>query len=197
MKASDVIAKVRARLSDDDKKWWSDDELLDNLNMALSAIATDLMLWTRRWDSIASFGVDTYSIPEDFMAPISLIVDDSMIEIKPITAALRSDSDEPAAFIDMNSLILFPMPNGGERIVLNYHASSRCDTIDSIMKIASEHVDSVIFYMMGLSLQKSPAEDSLGKSKYYTQLYKDRIRSIVQIATARRGGSTRSRHQKV
>lgn len=197
MTAADLIEKVRHRLLDTSKEGWSDPELLDNLNMALSAVASDLALWKRRWSTIASFGVDTYSIPEDFMAPISLFVGGKRVEIKATETALRSESNDPAAFIDLNSLIVYPMPKEGEEIALNYHATSRCDTLDDIVKVGYEHIDAVIFYTMSMSLQKDQSEEALPKSKHYLSLYKDRIKSVSKITQARRGGSTTSRHQKV
>lgn len=197
MTASDVILKVRQRLIDESKEGWSDPELLDNLNMALSAVATDLMLWKRRWNTIASFGVDTYSIPEDFMAPISLYVNETPIEIKAIESALRSESDDPAAFIDLNSLILYPMPKDGDSIILNYHATSRCDKLEDVVKIGYEHLDAVIFYTMSMSLSKDQSETALPKSKHFLSLYKDRIKGVSKITQARRGGRISSKHQKV
>lgn len=197
MTASDVILKVRQRLMDESKEGWSDPELLDNLNMALSAVASDLMLWKRRWNTIASFGVDTYSIPEDFMAPISLFINDKAVEIKAIESALRSESDDPAAFIDFNSLILYPMPKVDDKIVLNYQAISRCEEIEDVVKIGYEHLDAVIFYTMSMSLQKDQSETALPKSKHYLALYKERIRAVSKITQSRRGANVTSRHQKV
>lgn len=197
MTASDVISDVRSRLLDESKEGWSDPELLGNLNMALSAIAADLMLWKRRWSTIASFGVDTYSIPEDFMAPISLFINSKVIEVKATETALRSESDDPAAFIDLNSLIIYPMPKEGDTIILNYHATSRCNTLEDIVKVGYEHIDAVIFYTMSMSLSKDQSETALPKSKHFLSLYKDRIKSVSKITHARRGGRISSKHQKV
>lgn len=198
MKASDVIAKVRQRLRDLDGKFWGDDELLDNLNMALSAIATDLSLWNGRWECIASSGVDTYSIPEDFMAPISLIINNEIVNIRAIDSAMRDNhSVTKAGFINMSSLIIYPKPVGGEMIVLNYRAVNMCEDHESYLNVGNEHLDSVIYYVMSLSLQKAPAENAMEQSRYYLKLYKDRIASISQITNKRRGGRAQSVFQKV
>lgn len=197
MTASALIIDVRSRLIDESKEGWSDPELLGNLNMALSAIGVDLMLWKRRWSTIASFGVDTYSIPEDFMAPISLFINESPIEIKAIETALRSESEDPAAFIDFNSLILYPMPKDGDAITLNYQATSRCNTLEDVVKVGYEHLDAVIFYTMSMSLSKDQSETALPKSKHFLSLYKDRIKGVSKITHSRRGGRISSKHQKV
>jgi hypothetical protein len=199
MTASELIAKVRSRLRDEAKEGWSDDELLDNLNMALSAMAHDLMLWKKRWETIASPGVDTYSIPEDFMAPISLLIGGVPIPIKGIEWALSNNSDQACGFIDFTSLILHPMPLGNENIILNYHALFQCYTLMDAVNIGIEHLDTAMFYTMSQSLQKEPSEDAITKSKYYLDLYKNRIASVSKITHQRRNasGSTTSHYQRV
>lgn len=189
MKASEMIAKLRSRLRDEEKEGWSDDELLDTVNLSLSAIAHDFMLWKKRWNTLTSSGVDTYSIPEDFMAPISLAVNSVIIPIKGIEYALQDSSDSACAFIDINSLILYPMPTDEVEVILNYHAIFQSDTVNNILKIGIEHVDTVMYYALSQALQKEASEDSLAKSKYYLSLYKDRIKVVAKITHQRRNTS--------
>lgn len=184
-----MIVKLRSRLRDEAKEGWSDDELLDTVNLALSAISHDFMIWKRRWNTLTSSGVDTYSIPEDFMAPISLMVGGVIVPIKGIEYSLQDSSDAACAFIDINSLILYPMPTDEVEVILNYHAVFQSDTVNSVLKIGIEHVDTVMYYALSQALQKEASEDSLAKSKYYLSLYKDRIKVVAKITHQRRNTS--------
>jgi hypothetical protein len=198
MKASEMIVKLRSRLRDEAKEGWSDLELLDTVNLALSAISHDFMIWKKRWSTLTSSGVDTYSIPEDFMAPISLMVGGVIVPIKGVEYALQDGTDSTCAFIDINSLILYPLPMSEVNVILNYHAVFQSDTVDSILKIGIEHVDTVMYYALSQALQKEASEDSLAKSKYYLSLYKDRIKVVAKITHQRRNTSgITSRFQKV
>lgn len=195
-----MIAKLRSRLRDELKEGWSDDELLDTVNLALSAIAHDFMIWKGRWNTLTSSGVDTYSIPEDFMAPISLIVNGVPTPIKGTEYALRdSSSNDACAFIDINSLILYPMPSVDDiPVILNYHGIQQCSDINSVLKIGLEHADTVMYYSLSQALQKEANEDSLAKSKHYLSLYKDRVKAVSKINHQRKNTSgITSRYQKV
>lgn len=189
MLARELIAKIRLRLRDEAKEGWSDDELIDMMNLSFSAIAHDFMLWKSRCVIVASSGVDTYSIPEDFMAPISLIVAGDMIPIYGIEQALRNQSEEVCGFIHANTLILNPEPAVGTEIILNYHSLYQCCSMDTKLQIGTEYMDTLIYYTMSQALQKEPTENALEKSKYFLQMYKDRVDVVSKISNQRRNST--------
>lgn len=198
MRVDELIAKMRPRLRDEDAQWWSNDELHDNINIALAAIAHKLMPWKGRWNFITSSGVDTYSIPEDFMSPISLIVDGAMIPIKGAEYALSTSSEEACGFIDNDALILYPAPSGAMEVALNYHGINQTVTIADEIKLAPELIDTVMVYALSLSLQKQATEESLEQSKYYLNLYTSRCGDVVKVAHARRNSPrARSTYQRI
>lgn len=199
MIAQEMIDRMRMRLRDEEGEGWSDAELLDSINLSLSAIAVKLMPWKNRWHTMAFEGVDTYSIPEDFVAPISVIVGGVMMPIRGIEYALGYDMpDQPCVFIDNDSLILYPIPDHSMDIIVNYHAVFKVKTPDDLLKIPDEISDTVLFYALSLAHQKEAHEASMAQSKYYLQLYKDRCVDSSKASRMRRSGTrTQSRFIKV
>lgn len=194
----DMAAKMRKRLNDADAQWWSDDDLHDAINAALAAVSHRLMPWKRRWVFTTSSGVDTYSIPEDFAAPISLFVGGAKRTINGIESALQSESDEACGFIDNDALILYPLPQSEETVVLNYHAISQAATMADLIKLPTEIIDVVMNYALSIALLKPATEESVKLSKFYLDLYEVRCKDAEKIAHQRRNAvSIRSKHQKV
>jgi hypothetical protein len=197
MLGSELIGKMRSRLRDEAKEGWSDPELLDSVNFALVAVAGKLLPWKGRWVSDTITGVDTYSVPDDFMAPISLYVDGKVVEIKGIEWALSHDSETPVAFIDMGSLILYPVPTQAQPIVFNYHANRKIAEVSDDLNISAEMEDTVLYYALSLAHQKQANEESLTQSQYYLKLYRERCGDIAKITTQRRSSrSSKSTYQR-
>jgi len=198
MRGSELVVKMRSRLRDEAAEGWSDDELFDSINFALSAIASKLLPWKGRWSTVTIIGSDTYSIPEDFMAPISLYVDGNAVEIKGIEWAMSHDSSEEAAFIDLDSLILYPTPTSEVSLMLNYHASRTLESLSDVLHITTEMVDTVLYYALSMALQKQANEESLSQSQYYLKLYHERCSDIAKITSQRRSATRiQSKFQKV
>lgn len=198
MRAYEMIAQLRKRLRDDDADGWSDDELLENINFSLSAIARKLSLWKNRFSRTTAVGVDTYSIPEDFMSPISMTYDGREIPIKGIEWALSSSSDDECVFIDNNALIIVPIPSSVVEFHLNYQANRLIKNGQDVLAISDEYVDTALYYALSLSYQKPASEESLTQSRYFLNLYKDNINDVKETAQKRRSSrTTKTNYQKV
>jgi hypothetical protein len=190
MLCSELIGKMRSRLRDEAKEGWSDAELLDSVNFALTAVASKLLPWKGRWVNETLIGVDTYSIPEDFMAPISLFINGKKVEIKGIEWSMSNEGPDTAAFIDMDSLIIYPMPTQAQQIVFNYHAKRLVTNINDALHISTEMEDTVLYYALSLAHQKQANEESLTQSRFYLNLYRERCGDISKITSQRRSSRT-------
>ncbi len=190
MLCSKLIGKMRSRLRDEAKEGWSDAELLDSVNFALTAVASKLLPWKGRWVNETLIGVDTYSIPEDFMAPISLFINGKKVEIKGIEWSMSNEGPDTAAFIDMDSLIIYPMPIQAQQIVFNYHAKRLVTNINDALHISTEMEDTVLYYALSLAHQKQANEESLTQSRFYLNLYRERCGDISKITSQRRSSRT-------
>lgn len=199
MLASDVIAMIRSRLRDEAKEGWSDEELLSSLNLSLSAIAHRLMPWKARYSASTVIDQDTYMLPDDFMAPLALVYDGIIVEIKGIEWALSNyGSDVTTAFIDNNMMIISPTPRDVIGFDLNYHALIQVSALTDVLRIPTEMVDALLYYTLSLSLQKEPHEQSLAQSKYFLDLFEKRCEDTAKIAMKRHAGShNKSNFQKV
>lgn len=199
MLASVLIGQMRSRLRDEAKEGYSDAELIDSLNFSLSAIAHRLLPWKGRFSVMGTAGVDTYVLPNDFMAPISLVYGGVVVSIQGIGLSLSQDGyGKSAAFIDNNALIISPMPLSAQQIHLNYHALHRISLISDVVDLPNELQDTVLYYALSLALQKEAHEQSMAQSKYYHDLYEQRCRDISKVSAMRRSSiSVKSHFQKV
>ncbi|MDD2267473.1 hypothetical protein [Sulfuricurvum sp.] len=198
MNAAVLIGMMRSRLRDEAKEGWSDQELIDSINFALSAIAHRLLPWKSRYTFTAQIGIDTYPLPVDFMAPIALIYDGVMIPVKGNQWALSNDGNDQIAFLNGTALILTQVPDQEVEVSLNYHALIQIADISDELYIFPEIVDTVLFYALSLAIQKEPHEQSLAQSKYYMSLYESRCKDVSAVEAKRRSGITlKSTYQKV
>lgn len=198
MRANELIMEMRYRLRDEAKEGWSDEELLSSINLSLSAIARKLNLWKSRWVTSTIPYIDTYSIPEDFVSPISLVVGSEMIEIKGIEWALSHSGDTPCAFIDNDALILYPVPQEEIPILFNYKSLRRLNSVGDVVPLGDEYIDTALFYALSLAYQKQSSEESLTQSRYFLNLFKDQVADVRNASSQRQNGRTiKSRHQKV
>jgi len=199
MLASELIAKMRSRLRDETSEYWSDPELIDSINFALSAMAHRLMPWKGRYQFSIIDGIDTYALPVDYLAPISVVHDDGVYPILGTMQALHSsESGDPSVFIDNDAIIISPIPDVGTIVYVNYHALLQIDDAADTINISTAFIDTVLSYALSLALQKQSSEESLAQSKYYLQLYETRCADIAHVAHMRRNStSIISRYQKV
>jgi hypothetical protein len=186
-----MITQIRYKLRDEASQQWSDDELLTNINFALSSMARKLRLWKNRFISMTSQGVDTYSIPDDFISPISVIVDEKLIPIKGIEFSLSSpELNHPCAFIDNDALILFPLPTSEVQFILNYNSNRLLKSNNDVLAVTDEYLDTILFYALSMSYQKQLGPESLNQSKYFLGLYEKQVNELNEIATKRRSSRT-------
>lgn len=183
-----MITQIRYKLRDEASQQWSDDELLSNINFALSSMARKLRLWKNRFTSMTSSGVDTYSIPDDFISPISVLLNGVLIPIKGIefSLSLGDEITTPCAFVDNDALILFPMPNSEVEFTINYNSNRLLKSTGDMLAVTDEYIDTILFYALSMSYQKQLSPESLNQSKYFLSLYEKQVNELNEMATIRR-----------
>lgn len=199
MTGLELIVDMRFRLRDDAKEGWSDEELKSSINFALSSIAHKLNPWKGVHASETIIGVDTYILPNNFMTPISVMIEGKSIPIKGIEWVMMHEAEVGAcAYINGKMLVIVPAPISATAFHVNYNARVKISDLSEELTIEDEWIDTVLYYALSLALQKEASEQSLDQSRYYLSLYKDRCKEVAKVAHDRRSSRVvQSKFQKV
>lgn len=197
MTARVLIGKMRNKLNDEASEWWSDDELLDDINTALSAVAVKLVQWQNTYEFTTLSGSAAYALPNDFMSPEWCEVGGVPTDILSKEKAYGYTGNAVICVFDGTEIILMPTPESTETVIVGYKGYKVYDFDDEI-ELNAVLTDALKMYALSLAYQKQPSEDALKKSGYFLKLYKDRVADVSKIASERVGTQRiRSTYQKV
>lgn len=181
IEVQDIILSLRSRLRDKDIiKEYSDNELLDFINMAYIAIASKLKLFAKEIE----FDLATQKplLPKDCISIITAYHNNTKCDILPFSYFLKNKSSSPALTLNNNEIILYPKNDTGIlKIVYNY--IKRIARVEDSLDLGAFLLEGVVFYCMFLALQKEARTDSLQKSQYYQNLYQLEIEKAQALQT--------------
>lgn len=169
IEVQDIILSLRSRLRDKDIiKEYSDNELLDFINMAYIAISSKLKIFAKEIE----FDLQDQKplLPKDCICIITATYDNTKCDIVPFSYFLKNTPSNPSITLNNNEIIIYPKKDTGIlKIVYNY--IKRITKIEDNLDLGAFLMEGVMFYCMFLALQKEARTDSLQKSQYYQNLY--------------------------
>lgn len=177
----DTLLALRSRLRDNEiKKEYSDNELLDFINMAYIKIASNLRLFTK--NKLYQLKEKDLIIPKDFISLISAEAEGVSLNIIPYNYYLKNKHKLKENILTLdNHKIITNIEKG--TLSLNYNYIKRVANIEDYLDLKDFLLEGVIFYCMFLALQKEPRTDSLQKSEYYLNLFNLELKYAEELNT--------------
>ena len=129
MTVHDIILAVRKRLNDvQDIKRWSNEELIDSVNSALSDITTELNPFTAEWVIELIDGKSKYELPPYFYRLINVVVNGKTVREENIKGFewvqknLHAIEHEIVVTVDLHHLYIYPAIFNTKRVALEKQA---------------------------------------------------------------------------
>ncbi|MGP1579971.1 MAG: hypothetical protein ACTTH5_02975 [Wolinella sp.] len=148
-------------------KTWSEEELLEYVNMAYIAIASSLNLFQKSI-SFELEGREFYPYPHDILQPLELFLDEHTLPIKSLQNALKT-KEICASFLDDGVRLNRKLEHG--ELMLFYNAFKRVNSLDDELYLKEYFRECLLFYVMFLALQKEQRVDSIERANYYKRLF--------------------------
>lgn len=206
IRTSDVILKVRNRLSDTDhtKYKWSDEELFDYINSSLTHIATEFLIFTDRIKINLEAGTNRYKTPANFINIISLNINNNPIKIKSLAWIQNNinNINKKHFYIcfDEQSLYIYPISNilDDMSIEMFFNYIPQIDNLEDEINISIIASDALLFYTLHLAFQINTSEKNATKSLNYLNLFERQIEKIKGVLIGnKQSKKIRSRYKKV
>ncbi|PAF51984.1 hypothetical protein [Helicobacter sp. 13S00477-4] len=182
IQVQDIILSLRSRLRDKAvQKEYSDNELLDLINMAYITIATRLKVFSSHIEFDLS-QLSNILMPIDCIALINVFYDSYPIDILPTNYLLKNKLGIKTLSCTLkgNQIELYPPKDTGI-LAVDYHFIKRILGIEDYLQLSDFYKEAILFYCMFLALQKETRVDSIQKSQYYQSLYELEIQKIALI----------------
>lgn len=178
----DILASVKARLRIDvenDPEIWSDNELIDYINLAYIALAGELRMFKKTLSFSLEKKLNFYPYPHDLLEPVAAYIDNKKIAVKSLNGYI--ESNEPrACFADDGVRV---SENSGT-FELIYNAFKRVNDLNDELYIKEFMIECVIYYVMHLAIQKQMRSDSINLSAHYKKLFEMELSKVRQINCA-------------
>lgn len=206
IRASDVILKIRSRLSDTDhtKYKWSDEELFDYINSSLTHIATEFLIFTDRTIIDLKTGVNRYKTPNNSINVISLNINDMPIAIKSLAWIQNNlkniNKNDFYVCFDEKSLYVHPISNilDDMKIEMFFNYIPQIDNIEDEINISILAGDALLFYSLHLAFQINTSEKNATKSLNYLNLFERQMGKIKGVLIGnKQSKKIRSKYRKV
>lgn len=179
---NDILLLTKARLRTDispkNDQAYSDNELIDYVNMAYMTIAAELKIFKKS----IRFELDDKSIypyPNDFLEPLSCFLNGKEIAVKSFDSRIGY-ADTSVSFI--NEGIKIDQKTG--IFEMFYNSFKRVNDAKDELYLKEFAKECVLFYVMYLALQKEQRSDSLNKSNNYLKLFNIELSKVRQIYAA-------------
>lgn len=179
IEVQDIILSLRSRLRDKDIiKEYSDNELLDFINMAYIAITSKLKLFAKE----VEFDLQKQKplVPKDCISIITAYYDNVKCDILPFSYFLKNTPSNLTLTLNNNKLIVHPEKQVGILKIV-YNHIKRIARVEDNLDLGLFLFEAVVFYCMFLALQKEARTDSLQKSQYYQNLYELEIQKAQAL----------------
>lgn len=183
---NDIILKMRTRLGDNDpsKQKWSDAELIDNINSALTSLATSMLYATREQKYIVSGASNRFELPHNMARVVAITINNERVTIKSfewLQNNKQSVSDDAfTVCMDDTSFFLYPLAllEDGLEIVFNYNYIQQINEVSEIIYLPILLSDAILFYAMHMSLQVNTSEKNANKSAHFLNLYERQVQMM-------------------
>lgn len=203
---SDIILKIRSRLGDNEptKQKWSDAELVDNINSALTSLAVSMLYATREQKYIVSGTTNRFELPENMARVVAITINDERVTIKSfewLQNNKQSLSDDVfSVCLDDTSFFLYPLAllEDGLEIVFNYNYIQQINDASETIDLPILLSDAILFYAMHMSLQVNTSEKNANKSAHYLNLYERQVQNMsIAIYKNRHSKRLTSRFKRI
>lgn len=183
---NDIILKMRSRLGDIDtlKQKWSDAELIDNINSALSQLAVSMLYATREQKYIVSGTNNRFELPHNMARVVAITINEERVTIKSFEWLQNNKSelkdDEFTVCMDDTSFFLYPLAllEDGLEIVFNYNYIQQINDVSETIDLPVLLSDAILFYAMHMSLQVNTSEKNANKSAHFLNLYERQVQMM-------------------
>lgn len=183
---SDIILKMRSRLGDNEptKQKWSDAELVDNINSALTSLAVSMLYATREQRYIVSGTNNRFELPENMARVVAITINDERVTIKSFEWLQNNKQslgdDTFTVCMDDISFFLYPLAllEDGLEIVFNYNYIQQINDVSETIYLPIILSDAILFYAMHMSLQVNTSEKNANKSAHYLNLYERQVQNM-------------------
>lgn len=206
IRVSNVILKIRSRLSDTDhtKYKWTDEELFDYINSSLTHIATEFLIFTDRTEINLKAGINRYKIPTNSINVISLNINNNPIEIKSLAWIQNNinhiNKNHFYVCFDEQSLYVYPISNilNDMKIEMFFNFIPQIDNIEDEINISILTSDALLFYSLHLAFQINTSEKNAPKSLNYLNLFERQMGKIKGVIVGNKQSKRiRSSYRKV
>lgn len=173
--------------------------LISYLNDAYLMLARELKLFKNVCELELSGDEKLILYPKDFLACISISLDNKFLECKSFEYAMSEKREDKsqilAVFLD-EGFFLSPAKAGFMR--LNYYAFKKINDERDYLYISSFCENALLFYALFLAYQKLMSENSLEISTYYYKLFEAELVKIKDLNALNQGSkSVRTRFKIV
>ncbi|GEM_PF-4724191 len=177
IQVKNIILQVRQKTGDNDYSdiKYSDNEIIDSINLALSSIAIECLCFNKDWLITPKDDVYVYPLPLDFLQFHSLTVNNKKIlQIGGIT--------NNGIYFDLNQIYFKNIDiKAKDAIILNYFHYERVGNAGDSIYLPFGILDALIYHVLSLLYQNPISKEHINKSTYYLNLYDKSIMNIKSI----------------
>lgn len=203
MRVNDIILAVRARLHDTgSKKRWSDEELIDSINSALSAITMALNPFTGEWVIELVDGKSKYELPPYFYRLINVVFDGKIIREENIKGFewvqknLHCIENEVVVSTDLHHFYIHPPEFNQERVALEKKVTETKDFREKERLLAKKNSiprDRVVL-TYNYEEQIAYLEDTINLPDRFRDAIVFYVMHLAHQSPVREGGDNKSLH---
>lgn len=175
--ASEIILAVRSRLNDVDsaKYRWSDEEIIDYINISLADLSRELECFTHKEFFYIKENENRYELPHNNLRVLAVTINSKPITIKGYEYIVknRENISDLCVYFDEQSLFLYPIEKVevGKKIEVDYKYIAQIEKKDDDIKISKLAKKAILFHTLHLAFQINTSEKNSGKSTHYLNLY--------------------------
>lgn len=143
IQVNELLVACRSRLGDiEPKKYrWSDEELIDYINMSISSISIELQPFTHTHFFYVKKNEDRYILPHNFTRILSITLDDKPLNIVGYEYFVQNkiNINELSASFDEQSVFLYPIARFKEnqKIEISYKYIEEVSTKEDKIKLST------------------------------------------------------------
>ena len=185
VKIGDVVLGIRSRLGDTDvaKQHYSDPEIIDAVNSALSHLSEELLCFRRTWLVPCLDGVGRYELPGDFLRLISVNYKGTLItEVESMEHRMNREdgAGTPGVSLDLQTIHLFPSENikTGDVIELYYQYYETVNDDRDDIALPNVAKEAIVFFALSLLYQNPVKKAGIEKSNYYRRMYEVELQNL-------------------
>lgn len=181
IQVNELLVACRSRLGDiEPKKYrWSDEELIDYINMSISSISIELQPFTHTHFFYVKKNEDRYILPHNFTRILSITLDDKPLNIVGYEYFVQNkiNINELSASFDEQSVFLYPIARFKEnqKIEISYKYIEEVSTKEDKIKLSTAAKKALLFHTLHLAYQINTSERNIGKTAQYLSLYQEEM----------------------